>query len=166
MIGILSRDGARLRGSMAGGRVSPSDLALPVFVYGTLRRGARHAMGRALALEAELLGDATVQGELYDLGEYPGAIPSRRPSDVVRGELLRPRNPDVALAALDAYEGCGASHDPPHDFERAVTDARLHDGRVLPAWIYWYRGSTGDARLVRSGDYLDRAAARAVRGRP
>lgn len=59
-----------------------------LFVYGSLLRGSRHPMARRLALESRKLGPATVTGRLYDLGFYPGAVPSANPQELVHGELL------------------------------------------------------------------------------
>jgi len=67
-----------------------------LFVYGTLRKGAAHKMSRAL-----------LQAMLYDLGEYPAAVISENPADVVVGELyaLDPKHGHEALAAVDEHEG-------------------------------------------------------------
>ena len=49
-------------------------LSLNLFVYGTLRDDPAHDMFHVLAANAELIGEATVAGRLYDLGEYPGLV--------------------------------------------------------------------------------------------
>jgi gamma-glutamylcyclotransferase (GGCT)/AIG2-like uncharacterized protein YtfP len=58
-----------------------------LFVYGTLRKEMNHPMYRALSRSAEWVGEANLQGRLYDLGKYPGAVPSKRVSDIVIGEI-------------------------------------------------------------------------------
>jgi len=51
-----------------------------LFVYGTLRRGFElHSYLRRQS--ARFLGEGIIGGRLYDLGEYPGAIPSSLPGD-------------------------------------------------------------------------------------
>lgn len=117
----------------ATGAVAPFPEA--IFVYGTLKTG--HC-------RAGLLGEtehepATVVGELIDLGAYPGL---RRGTDVVRGELHRPR--------VEPMEALLARLDPVEDFEgwdalegsmyhRTIVRAETRGGPRL-AWTYLYRG--------------------------
>ena len=44
-----------------------------VFVYGTLRRGGRNDIAR-FRPAPRYVADARIQGTLYDLGSYPGAV--------------------------------------------------------------------------------------------
>ena len=70
-----------------------------LFAYGSLRAPAG-TVGDLLG-GCERVGDATVHGTLYDVGEYPALLLSGdRP---VRGEIWR--CPVDRLAALDHYEG-------------------------------------------------------------
>lgn len=93
------------------------------------------------------LAYGTVAADLYDLGAYPGAVPSVAGGSRVRGELYRaPPSPET-LARLDHHEG--------EEFERAVVDVTLDSGETKRAWIYWYR-SQPTRRRIRSGDYLER----------
>jgi gamma-glutamylcyclotransferase (GGCT)/AIG2-like uncharacterized protein YtfP len=93
-----------------------------VAVYGTLKRGqCNHHWLRGARFE----GRTRVAGlELYNLGQYPMAVPSRRPHASVHAELYRVD--DAGLAHLDVLE----------DYPR------LYDRRRLPtvdghlAWIY------------------------------
>ena len=66
-----------------------------VFVYGTLRRGESNDIGRLLPAPV-LMGAASVQGSLFDLGPYPGLrleasgpAPDGWPHGPVRGEVYR-----------------------------------------------------------------------------
>jgi gamma-glutamylcyclotransferase (GGCT)/AIG2-like uncharacterized protein YtfP len=72
-----------------------------LFVYGTLKRGGRHAArlpGAAFERNA-----ATATGyALHDLGEYPALV--RSATGVVHGELHRV--PASDLPALDDFEEC------------------------------------------------------------
>ena len=67
-----------------------------LFIYGSLIAGALEKRAqRILKKHCETLGPATVQGKLYDLGLYPGAIASFRKADKVYGEQLnRNRRPE------------------------------------------------------------------------
>lgn len=131
-----------------------------LFVYGTLRRrhGAHALLGRA----GRFLGDGVFQGRLYDLGPYPGAVPSGQRGDRVLGEVYRLVGPESVLERLDAYEGC---HGPCARFQRQLKPLAFgHDDRIW-CWIYVYMGRTHGLKRIASGEYslepadLDHAAA-------
>jgi gamma-glutamylcyclotransferase (GGCT)/AIG2-like uncharacterized protein YtfP len=109
-----------------------------LFVYGTLRRGSENQFARLLAERGHFVGVARVPGRLYDLGRYPGAMPSNQPNEWIHGEVF---SVDAELlAALDEYEG--------PEFERAIVPA-------IGCWIYWYIGAA-TGRLIASGDFSER----------
>jgi gamma-glutamylcyclotransferase (GGCT)/AIG2-like uncharacterized protein YtfP len=118
-----------------GRRPSPPLL----FAYGTLMRGYR--LHRVMAGRATLLGDASVDGALLDLGAYPGLVegPGR-----VSGELYRLDEAEL-LVTLDREEG--------YNFERRRTIVTPARGRRRRAWVYWYRGPRVRAVPVPHGDY-------------
>lgn len=95
---------------------------LRVAVYGTLKRGECNHHWLA---GAPFLGRTRVPGlELYNLGDYPMAVPSPDPRARIHAELYRV---DAAgLARLDVLE------DYPHLYERRRLQSA--DGRL--AWIY------------------------------
>jgi gamma-glutamylcyclotransferase (GGCT)/AIG2-like uncharacterized protein YtfP len=127
----------------AGG---PSNAEPLVFVYGTLRKDARGPVQAALTRGWSFLGYGTVAADLYDLGAYPGAVPSVVAGARVRGELYRVPNEPGTLTRLDHHEG--------EEFERAPVDVTLDSGETESAWIYWYRREPGGRRMG-SGDYLE-----------
>ena len=45
-----------------------------LFVYGTLRDGYDLKLKDKISAEIEYIGKAKVEGSLYDLGKYPGAV--------------------------------------------------------------------------------------------
>jgi gamma-glutamylcyclotransferase (GGCT)/AIG2-like uncharacterized protein YtfP len=124
-----------------------------IFVYGTLMSRWRHPKAIRLAAESASLGAATVCGHLYNLGSYPGALPSDNPGDRVHGMVLRLYRPRHSLRWLDDYEGCGKHDAEPHGFKRVITGARLMAGRDVTAWIYQYQGPLDRARRLHSGRY-------------
>jgi len=73
--------------------------ALPLFVYGSLRRGGTH---HAELRGAEFLGAASTAPKyaLTALGEYPALVPG---AESIPGELYA-ASPSL-LAELDAFEG-------------------------------------------------------------
>ena len=111
-----------------------------VFVYGTLRRGARN---HALLREARPLGTwrTPPRYTLFDLGAYPGAFPGGRSS--VAGEVYAV---DArTLQRLDRLE----------DYPRLYDRERLETPWGL-AWIYVLRRPPHRARRIPSGDWLRR----------
>lgn len=118
-----------------------------LFVYGTLLRGQTAPLSRALEQFGEFLGAATVEGELYSMGRYPGFADSKTAGGaaVVRGELFRVTQIDL-WRAFDAYEG--------PEYERVVRRATLvSTGEVIEAWIYRYVGDLAERVRIESGDW-------------
>ena len=60
-----------------------------LFVYGTLRRN--HAPPELWDLMKSLrwIGKASAQGQLYDLGEYPGAVFNSDSRNKIEGEVYK-----------------------------------------------------------------------------
>jgi gamma-glutamylcyclotransferase (GGCT)/AIG2-like uncharacterized protein YtfP len=117
-----------------------------LFVYGMLRRGfeLHHHLAR---LGARFQSKAKVAARLIDRGRYPGARPSSRKGNWVRGELFELRRPTHDLRILDKVEGCIAGAPERSEFVRALAEVILNNGSRRSAWIYW-RGagrSTGDS---------------------
>jgi gamma-glutamylcyclotransferase (GGCT)/AIG2-like uncharacterized protein YtfP len=142
---------------------SPATGETFVFVYGTLREAVRGPVQKAVTEGWELVGHGTVAAELYDLGAYPGAVPSAAGGPRVWGELYGVPDAEEALPRLDHHEGCGPGHAPPHEFARALVDVTLESGETVEAWVYWYRWEPA-GRLIGSGDYM--TALRLARGLP
>jgi gamma-glutamylcyclotransferase (GGCT)/AIG2-like uncharacterized protein YtfP len=133
-----------------------------LFVYGTLRRDTQHELFRLLARRARFLGDATVSGKLYDLGNYPGLIYPG--NGRVLGEVYEIDRPywESVIDRLDEYEGCTPSDPQPHEYRREVVSVQLTSGETLPAWAYVLNREPRNLREIQSGDYLSwRATARA-----
>jgi pyruvate carboxylase len=117
-----------------------------LFVYGTLRSQMHDPLHRLLETQAILVGTGTFQGKLYDLGRYPGAVPSRGQTDHVIGEIYRFNDPQRAFEILDEYEG--------HRFKRKRVTIIQADGKSITSWIYLYARSVTRRSLIRSGDYV------------
>ena len=123
-------------------------MPVPLFVYGTLkRRGGRRR--HDLLRGARFVAPASMAGELYDLGEYPGVVRNSSTRRRVFGELyeLPEAVASNTLRALDVYEG--------DEFARErvyITTAR---GKRRKAWVYVLRERPRAeyARPVASGRY-------------
>lgn len=123
-----------------------------LFVYGTLRKGFPHPLASRLSQEADHVGTAVWQGRLYDLGPYPGAVPSHKPHHRVVGDLFLLPNPSQALGWLDRYEGCSKDCSHPHQYARQVVRVQIEDATVQ-TWTYIYLGDLQHAELLSHGDY-------------
>jgi gamma-glutamylcyclotransferase (GGCT)/AIG2-like uncharacterized protein YtfP len=121
-----------------------------LFVYGTLRRQSRHPMARLLAERATFLGEAKTRGRLYDLGRYPGAVPSTN-EDWIFGDVYDLGEDMALLTELDAYE-IAESPQPAFFDRQSVEVIRPPDVRET-AWIYWFVGPMPHAVLIASGHY-------------
>ena len=98
---------------------------------------------------------AYVQGRLYDLGTYPGAVLSPDRSEKIFGQVFTVERPRQVLPTLDAYEGYNAHYPHRSEFVRRDTTARQLPGqRPLTVWIYYYNGYPRGGRRLLSGDYL------------
>src|SRR5215468_10562889 len=108
-----------------------------LFVYGSLMSTAGHRMGARLRREARRIGAATIQGRLYRVSWYPGAVDSPDPEHRVHGEVYALDDPKLTLAWLDRYEGIvpGAGG----EYRRLERPVRLATGAPTAAWVYLYR---------------------------
>jgi gamma-glutamylcyclotransferase (GGCT)/AIG2-like uncharacterized protein YtfP len=126
-----------------------------LFVYGSLRRGFHHPAYGYISEYFHFEGDATAKGRLYDLGQYPAAVPSTE--GLIVGELYRIRNEEQygwAFAQLDDYEGVCVEAGESPEYRRELTKVHCA-GQELPAWIYWYARSVEGHPVVASGDVLE-----------
>jgi gamma-glutamylcyclotransferase (GGCT)/AIG2-like uncharacterized protein YtfP len=120
-----------------------------LFTYGTLLPPFRAStdLEPAVFTALKTCGQAHVEGKLYDLGPYPGAI--RAAGFTLWGELYRldlKARPDL-LNELDRYEG----H--PTLFRREPVKV-MCAGQTYTAWIYWYACSLELAKPINSGNYV------------
>ena len=141
-----------------------SDGIVLLFVYGSLQRRFRGEAAIRLARASRLLGRGAIRARLYDLGAYPGAVPSEDERDRVEGELVRLLAPGRTLPALDRYELCDDASPRPHLYRRMVVPVRLAGGLEETAWTYFYQRPVSDARRIASGVWPGPGGGRA--GRP
>jgi gamma-glutamylcyclotransferase (GGCT)/AIG2-like uncharacterized protein YtfP len=104
-----------------------------LFVCGTLLSGVGHEMHTHLANASRLAGRGWVRAKFYDLGGYPGMVPTSNPNDRVDGEVYELGETTSAdlFRVLDEYEGVGRA-----EYQRAMVDVNLDDGTSLRAWAY------------------------------
>ncbi|MES2331584.1 MAG: gamma-glutamylcyclotransferase family protein [Bacteroidota bacterium] len=127
-----------------------------VFVYGSLRSGFHHPAYEYISRYFRLVSDAKVKGSLYDMGEYPAAVPTEKDQFII-GELYRINNPEEfewAIAQLDDYEGLNVEHGDTPLYRREQTIVYANEGQTS-AWIYWFNGDTAGKTHIESGDTLE-----------
>ena len=135
-----------------------------LFVYGTLSPQHAPPEIRATVRRLRPVGQASVRGRLYDLGEYPGAILSKNSRSVIRGEVFELPGDKGTLTSLDDYEGFEPNRPGSSLFLRQTRLVTMEDGTRLRCWVYVYNGTMKDAQPVRSGRYSRRRAARRAAG--
>jgi gamma-glutamylcyclotransferase (GGCT)/AIG2-like uncharacterized protein YtfP len=121
-----------------------------LFVYGSLRSGLHNAIYTHISRYFVLDGMGAVQGDLYDLGEYPAAVHTTEES-FITGEvyhIAQTDNFEWAMSVLDDYEGVDIAL-----FRREPVHV-LFQNTTIMAWIYWYNGVITDQTQIKSGDYV------------
>jgi gamma-glutamylcyclotransferase (GGCT)/AIG2-like uncharacterized protein YtfP len=126
-----------------------------IFVYGTLRRRSGHASSVLLAASASFVDEASFQGKLYQVAEYPGAVASADTEDRVIGEVYRLHETESTLHRLDLYEGCSGDDDT-DEYVRKRVKVELRRGGQAAAWTYLYNRSTQGLPRIASGNFVTR----------
>lgn len=126
-----------------------------LFVYGSLRSGFNLPAFEYIRNFFTLVGKAKVAGKIYDIGNFPGGVPSSD-NNFITGELYRINNINEfpwAIGQLDDYEGVNVVPGEVKLFRRDITEVYL-DGQVTHAWIYWYNRDVRGMPLIASGDLM------------
>jgi len=126
-----------------------------LFVYGSLRSGFHHPAYAYLAKYFHLIGAGTVQGSLYDMGDYPVAIPAGS-EKFITGELYAINNTeefDYAISQLDDYEGLNVEAGEAALYRRNTATITCN-GQPYTAWVYWYNGNVSGLTEIASGDVV------------
>lgn len=116
---------------------------LPIFVYGTLKRGEERA--RSWPHAPRLIEWATIRGELRDLGPYPALLEG---DDLILGELwhIAAEHLERTLAVLDEIECFG--HEEVDLYVRRVVSACTLANEPREAWVYYLADPSQAARAA------------------
>ncbi|PWI33200.1 gamma-glutamylcyclotransferase [Vibrio albus] len=125
-----------------------------IFVYGTLRKETATPMHCVLARYCDYFSNGTMQGKLYEVDGYPGAIESNQSGDRVHGEVYRIINREMVFIQLDEYEECSDTFPQPHEYIRKKGLISLPDGGNILAWVYIFNHDLSTLTEIKSGDYL------------
>ena len=99
-------------------------------------------------------GRGTIKAALFDLGIYPGAVPTED-DGLVWGEVYETDDAASVLAALDEIEGYRPNEPERSLYTRLLTEVTLDAGRAVQGWAYFYNAPLGRAQRITSGDYLE-----------
>ncbi len=120
-----------------------------LFVYGTLQIKGNH-FADFLNKNAQFVSAGKLKGELFDLGNYPGAVYAPDSDSYVKGMVFELENPDLVLRELDFYEGIGSSG---CEYVREIVPI-VTVNEIIECWVYLFILSTGDNFKINDGDYL------------
>jgi gamma-glutamylcyclotransferase (GGCT)/AIG2-like uncharacterized protein YtfP len=116
-----------------------------LFVYGTLRPGESADMTKMAG--AKHLGSDAINGELFDLGWYPGAKAEPSHFDTgapsIKGDVFELTDESI-IPRLDSYEGY------PNLYDRIQT----HTAQERCVWVYTFNHGVTDNQKIASGDWL------------
>jgi len=82
---------------------------------------------------------------MYDLGAFPGVVPSDNEGDMVSGEVLEMSDPEKTLDILDAYEGT------PHLYRRELIKSSDVEGVTPDFWVYIYNRDVSGLTAIEDG---------------
>lgn len=127
-----------------------------LFVYGTLLGRSNSAMANFLKANSQILEDGFFSGELYDLGNYPGAVFIADALTKVYGTILKLTNWKNTIIKLDEYEETGRGFVQPNEYLRKIIQVETLSGKFLNCWVYEYNHSIENKKLIASGKYLEK----------
>jgi gamma-glutamylcyclotransferase (GGCT)/AIG2-like uncharacterized protein YtfP len=130
---------------------------IKLFVYGSLRSGFQSEAYQYMSNYFKLLGTAKVNGQLFDLGSYPAAVPAPGSDYYIIGELYELNDEKAyswVFGQLDDYEGVVTEEGEPALYRREPTIVYTETG-TEQAWIYWYNGDVTGKPIVPSGDIIE-----------
>jgi gamma-glutamylcyclotransferase (GGCT)/AIG2-like uncharacterized protein YtfP len=133
-----------------------------LFVYGTLRPDHAPSEIADVVHSLELVGPGTIQGKLYDLGEYPGVILDEGASQDVTGLVFDLDRSPEALAYLDAYEGYNPDDVENSLFRRLQTAVTFRDGDRELCWVYVYNRPVPASYGTRAGSSVPSEISRSI----
>ena len=132
----------------------PPPVSENVFFYGTLMSPFNRPGRQRITPNLRYAGRGTIKAALFDLGIYPGAVPTDD-QGVVWGEVYETQDTASVLAALDEIEGYRPNEPERSLYTRVLTEVTLETGSAAQAWAYFYNAPLGRAQRIASGDYLE-----------
>lgn len=107
-------------------------------------------MSDYLFQHSELIGSGYLQGKLFKVSWYPGAVLSEDQSDKVHGSVFKLANNEFVIKKLDEYEGIEEGL-----YKRESVKVVLKDNSDIKCWVYLYNQSTENLKQILSGNFLE-----------
>tara|TARA_B100000953_G_C17884490_1_gene379113 strand:+ start:166 stop:561 length:396 start_codon:yes stop_codon:yes gene_type:complete len=122
-----------------------------VFVYGTLINDFKNSIAEFLRNNSTFIGKGITNGEIYDLGSFPGAVFDENSFNTIYGEVYKiTSNIEAVISALDTYEGI---NDPTFDYyEKKEAFIQVHTTQIK-ASVYHLKKCPNGFKRIESGDY-------------
>ena len=127
-----------------------------LFVYGTLRSGFHHPAYAYISDNFSFIGQGKIKGRLYDMGEYPAAVPVAEAFFII-GELYQLKEDldfDWVIEQIDDYEGLNVEQGETALYKREPVEVYLANGTTT-SWVYWYNQDISGKTPIPSGDMLE-----------
>ena len=124
-----------------------------LFSYGTLQPEMAPGEIASAVKTLRRVGDGFVQGTLYDLGDYPGAVLDQHSNRKIEGTVFRISDSVAVLPQLDAYEEFDPMLPERSLFVRVKWPVQLEDGRTIDCWVYRYNGETDSLKIFQTGKF-------------
>ena len=97
------------------------------------------------------MGQGEIEGRLYNIGNYPGAVKSSSVHKIY-GQIYKVINADI-LAELDRYEDYNESNPQKSLFIRKAVLVKGENGKVHRAWVYFYNRPVRLKKIIKTGNY-------------
>lgn len=121
-----------------------------LFVYGTLHPEIAPPAMQPLVRQLTRVGEGSMAGALYDLGDFPGAIADSQ--GTVHGTVYE-LSDRTLLQKFDEYEGFEKKNPRGSLFLRRRACVQIQGGERVRCWVYLYNQSLGSAAKIDSGVY-------------
>lgn len=127
-----------------------------LFLYGSLLdRTGHQQIDRIISRFTRELYQGYVQGQLYDLGSYPGLLPSDQPGHRVFGKVVGLSRAAFNLPLLDRFEDYRPKDEANSQYlRRRIRVTCLPAKRDVEAWCYIYNRPVRPEMLIPSGQWL------------
>lgn len=126
-----------------------------LFVYGTLLHSLKNQMADFVKQHSKPFSEGYFIGELYDLGEYPGAVLSENKNDKVWGQVFLLDSTSTVFSQLDEYEGISTRFSQPHLFVRKQVNVTTINDDTVNCWVYLYNLALASHVKIASGNYME-----------
>ncbi len=124
-----------------------------LFTYGTLQPGLAPSYIAPAVHQLRPIGEGAVKGELYSLGDYPGAVLDPLSKLVIHGVVFKlPEGIDL-LPQLDRYEEFDSDSPESSLFLRELHPVTLATGQTLSCWVYVYNGKPDPGLRLPDGKF-------------